>query len=140
MDTLALYRGFVTAMLFCGVLDDAYPDEGNTGLVESDLSPKARRQLEIDCQLFAEVAASLVGDVDDEEFGRNFYYSREGHGTGFWDLGLGECGERLHALATSFPQCEPYVAGGRVYINASRLAQVALFRDPPTEVSRYQLW
>lgn len=38
-----------------------------------------------------------------KEFGRNFYLTREGHGAGFWDLGLPEeLGARLTAAAKSY--------------------------------------
>ena len=36
-------------------------------------------------------------DVTDA--GHDFWLSRNGHGTGFWDRGLGEIGDKLHEAA-----------------------------------------
>ena len=35
-------------------------------------------------------------------FGHDFYLTREGHGTGFWDRGLGELGEYLTKIAKTY--------------------------------------
>jgi hypothetical protein len=43
-----------------------------------------------------------VKDLDPGDVGHNFVLSRNHHGTGFWDRGLGELGDRLHK------GCEPY--------------------------------
>lgn len=37
-----------------------------------------------------------------QSFGHDFYLTREGHGTGFWDRGLGELGEYLNTIAKSY--------------------------------------
>ena len=39
-------------------------------------------------------------DVTDA--GHDFFLSRNGHGTGFWDRGLGEVGDKLHEAASAF--------------------------------------
>jgi hypothetical protein len=43
-----------------------------------------------------------VKGMDPTDVGHNFVLSRNHHGTGFWDRGLGDLGDRLHKA------CEPY--------------------------------
>jgi len=40
------------------------------------------------------------------QFGHDFYLTREGHGAGFWDRGLGELGEYLTDIAKSYGSAE----------------------------------
>ena len=40
--------------------------------------------------------------LSDEQIGHDFCLTRNGHGAGFWDRGLGELGDRLTAA------CKPY--------------------------------
>lgn len=37
-----------------------------------------------------------------ELFGHDFYLTREGHGAGFWDRGLGDLGDYLTRIADSY--------------------------------------
>lgn len=41
-----------------------------------------------------------------ELFGHDFYLTREGHGAGFWDRGLGELGDYLTSIAKSYGEAE----------------------------------
>jgi hypothetical protein len=57
----------------------------------SDLHPSSLESIIADCARFQEVAApllSLAYELDDyspEQAGRDFLYTRNGHGVGFWD-------------------------------------------------------
>jgi hypothetical protein len=53
-----------------------------------------------------------------EHMGHDFWLTRNGHGAGFWDRGLGELGERLSQLARTFGECDAYVGDdGRIYLS-----------------------
>ena len=41
-------------------------------------------------------------EMDAGQFAHDFWLTRNGHGTGFWDRGLGELGDKLTELAKSF--------------------------------------
>lgn len=43
-----------------------------------------------------------IKDMDPTDVGHNFVLSKNHHGTGFWDRGLGELGDKLHKA------CDPY--------------------------------
>ena len=53
------------------------------------------------CAAFVAANAADVdaSDLSDGDVGHNLWLSRNGHGTGFWDRGLGDVGDRLHAAA-----------------------------------------
>lgn len=57
------------------------------------------------CEAFIE-AASLklaAAGLDDAAVGHNLWLTSARHGAGFWDLGLGELGDELTAIAQTFP-------------------------------------
>lgn len=77
-----------------------------------DFTQKARAQARRELAAFL----SQVGEteVDAQTLGTDFWLTRNGHGAGFWDRGLGEEGERLTAL------CRPY-GSAYVYVTRRRL-------------------
>lgn len=55
--------------------------------------------------------------MTDEAIGYNFWLTRNGHGAGFWDLGLGERGDWLTAQSKPFGESTLYVnANGEVEV------------------------
>lgn len=74
----------------------------------ADLAPDSLARIIADCAAFqADNAADLecayaarsglVEEYDAEQAGRDFWFTRNGHGVGFWDRGLGDIGDRLSA-------------------------------------------
>lgn len=55
-----------------------------------------------DCARFVADNQIDLEELSDEDIGHNFWLTRNGHGTGFWDRGLGAVGDRLTAA------CKPY--------------------------------
>lgn len=50
--------------------------------------------------------------------GHDFWLTRNHHGAGFWDRGLGELGDRLTALAESFGESGIYPGSdGKLYVS-----------------------
>jgi hypothetical protein len=48
--------------------------------------------------------------------GHDFWLTRNHHGVGFWDRGMGELGDRLTAAANTFPEISLYVGDdGKIY-------------------------
>ncbi|AET42325.1 hypothetical protein DSS3P1_12 [Ruegeria phage DSS3-P1] len=102
-------RGYIEAAFFCGVdLPDGDRDESDSfGL--DDLSADSLAEMAGDCAGFmAAHAADLDalngggrgGDYDHESAGRDYWFTRNGHGVGFWDRGFtGEAGEAAARLS-----------------------------------------
>jgi hypothetical protein len=93
---------------------DNYDENGGEPLDANygpdDLVPECLEAMRNDCASF--VAASNVDASDNwtaEEAGRDFWLTRNGHGTGFWDRGHGAEGRSLTQHAKSFGSCDLYV-------------------------------
>jgi hypothetical protein len=89
--------------------------------VDAELSDKARTQMESDCANFMDCCAEMIGDEwhagqTFEQIGHDFWLTRNGHGAGFWDRGLGELGDKLSDAAKTFGSCDLYVGDdGMIY-------------------------
>lgn len=89
---------------------------------EEDGSPLDERDYltipaETYASMLADVSAFLAanaGDLlglDDEQVGHDFWLTRNRHGAGFWDRGLGERGERLTKAAHPYGSSDIYADG-----------------------------
>jgi hypothetical protein len=116
-------QGYIEAMFFTntGSSDDGELESATV----DDLSEKAWQEILEDCAAFQETnradldEALDIGRVDayDEwRAGNDFWYTRCGHGVGFWDRDLGDVGERLSDAAHKFGNVDLYCGDdGRIY-------------------------
>ena len=74
-----------------------------------DFDGASIESLEAELKSFCELAADDIEDMDPLQLGHDFALTRDGHGTGFWDRGLGERGERLSEVAKTFGSIEAYL-------------------------------
>lgn len=92
-----------------------------------DLAPETLASIIADCERFQKAHAKLLAKAynrpgyDEERAGRDFWYTRNGHGVGFWDrdeLGK-DLGAKLSACCgwrTKFPDVDVYLGDdGKVY-------------------------
>ncbi len=92
---------FLTAYIECALWSstDNSTESGGEPLDENygpdDLAPATLAEFKSDCEAFQEANAADLADLDPEQSGHDFWLTRNGHGAGFWDRGLGELGERL---------------------------------------------
>lgn len=97
-------RGYIEAMFFTntGSLDDGDLQDATF----ADLAPESLAEIIADCTAFQNKHASLLeqacqrDDYSAEQAGRDFWFTRNGHGVGFWDrkqLYAGELGDALSA-------------------------------------------
>lgn len=97
----AFTQGYIEAMFFTdtGTGDDEDLEDATV----ADLSPEALETIKADCAAFQAKAAALLEeaygrDYTEEQAGRDFWFTRNGHGVGFWDrtdLEEGDLGDRL---------------------------------------------
>ena len=139
-DFYLFLQGYRDAMLWANTLeygaDGAEPDELGPALdaVEyaEHIDAEAWAQAEADCRAFLESAVEWrilpVVDFDGsiawpyqgldtsgaEQAGHDFALTRNGHGAGFWDRGLGEVGDKLSKLAESYGECDWLLQDGVV--------------------------
>lgn len=140
-------KGYIEALFFTEEeqLCDDSPEDGernmpevvvNTATMETrfhggnsygfeDLAPDTLENIKAECAKFQAENAALLAqayqlDYDANQAGADFWLSRNGHGAGFWDRGLGAIGDKLDALCgwqTSYPEQNAYVGDdGKIHI------------------------
>lgn len=103
--TTADLEEFTTAYIECALwaeMDNA-DDSGGAPLDDNygpeDIDAKSMQQIQEDCRSFVEANADDLAGLDAERCGHDFWLTRQGHGAGFWDRGLGAVGDRLTAAS-----------------------------------------
>lgn len=111
-DIADMLQGYAEAALWSSTGDDEKPPDAEHGV--SDIDPDTLAGMKADCARFAhENAADCIAYVEARRgwsyAGHNLWLTRNGHGVGVWDRGLGALGERLSEAARKF---------GEVYLEA----------------------
>lgn len=77
----------------------------------ANIAPETIRQFIIDCTRFQVEHAALLASADLSltQAGHDFWLTRNGHGSGFWDRDLGAIGEALTDAAHAFGEVDLYV-------------------------------
>jgi hypothetical protein len=136
-DFEAFVRGYVVAALWSSGGPDEEPHacENLSDIFSvDDISPECMESMRKDClgfvqanlsDLMAYVQACLEGDrigydgTDGEPedwAGHDYWLTRNGHGAGFWDRGLGPLGERLSKAAEVYGSVDLYPGDdGKIY-------------------------
>lgn len=105
-------NGYLTTALWAETLDSQYS--------LSDIEPESVAKATEVCLRFVhantldlrEYVLRMRDSPDYPAWGRaghDFWLTRNGHGTGFWDRGLGELGDRLAAAAKAYKEASLYV-------------------------------
>lgn len=106
----AFIAGYVAAVLFT---EDSGMDDSGENYLENfassidDFSYNARGRTTADCVLFLTRAGQFSRIEEYRQAGIDFFLTRQGHGTGFWDhpeVYGEERAETLTALAKQFPE------------------------------------
>lgn len=111
-------QGYVACALWVGVRDE----EGETvdGYESEDVDTGTLLTMKRECADFQEANDELLGQYYNhrtrEDAGHDFFLTRNGHGAGFWDRGLGEVGDELSDAARVYGDYDLYVGDdGKVY-------------------------
>lgn len=115
-------QGYIQAFLWSET-DESTPDGENPlddNYSQSDIDPDSMAKIKRDCAMFQEVAKDLLnqayqGEYDAEHAGHDFLLTRNHHGAGYWDRGLGEVGDKLTVAAQLFREVGGYAENGVVY-------------------------
>jgi hypothetical protein len=113
------FDAFVTGYLSCAVwttmdaegnpLDDTYSTD--------DLTRKARAEMRRDCRNFIQhnLIDLQASGLSADRAGHDFWLTRNGHGAGFWDEGIGNIGDRLTAASKPYGSVDLYVYRKRLH-------------------------
>jgi hypothetical protein len=120
-DTDTAVTQYLVTALWPSIGDDDEPLDQDHDLtdVSDDLTVAARADVVAFVELAgrADVRAYLAAFGGDAgQLGHDLWLTRNGHGVGFWDRGLGALGDRLTAHAQSFGEIHLYVGDdGLIY-------------------------
>lgn len=100
-------QGYIEAAFFT---DTGTGDDRENGLENAcfdEIAPESLAKVIADCAAFQAQHAALLDSVygvtgkyekapyDENRAGSDYWYTRNGHGTGFWDRGLGDVADQL---------------------------------------------
>ena len=109
-------EAYIECALWASIDDNDEPLDGLYGV--EDLAPEALRQILEDCEGFQLENPVDLADIDLSQAGHDFWLTRNRHGAGFWDRGLGDVGDRLTEAAHSYGESDLYVGDdGLLYVN-----------------------
>lgn len=129
-----MVSAYVEAMLWAGLdwtdtVDNGGTEQNPRPLDENydsdDLSDDAWAEIRRECAEFYETHACILDWITTrgpegcrfysaEQAGHDFYLTRNGHGTGFWDRGLGVLGDILSAGAKPYGETYEYPHEGKI--------------------------
>lgn len=98
-------------------------ENDNEGYTVDDIENSSKCKLEEDLSDFLMYANDECWEVMNNhswqwpDIGHNFALTRNGHGTGFWDRGLGDVGDTLTTKSESFGSLDLYENGGYLHAN-----------------------
>ena len=112
---------YLETLFWSEIQDTGEPMDDDYG--PEDLAPEALAEIKQDCRSFVEsnqaLFARLPAEYDDmyNRAGHDFALTRNGHGAGFWDRGLGTLGDELTDACDGYGSQNLYVGDdGRVYV------------------------
>ena len=108
-------QGYIEAMFFTDASD---PDDGDLEHATfAELARSTRRQIIVDSAAFQKqhledldeaIDNGRINGYDLKAAGRDFWYTRNHHGVGFWDRSLGDVGDKLTEAAHAFGEVSLY--------------------------------
>lgn len=82
-----------------------------------DIAPEAMASIRQECSDFYDANADDLTEWSGGSAGHDFFLTRNGHGAGFWDRGLGAIGDRLSDAARVYGESDLYPADdGKLYL------------------------
>ena len=96
-DLDAFYDQYLETALWSELDDDDEPLDGTYSA--DDIAVSSLAEMRSDCADFVTANTDDLADIDAAQAGHDFWLTRNGHGTGFWDRGLGAIGDRLASAA-----------------------------------------
>lgn len=120
-------QGYLEAMFFTSTGNPE--DEALHHATVAELAPSTIEDIKVDCADFQRCYGADIDEAIDQDkanydleaAGRDFWYTRNGHGYGYWDRGLGDIGDTLAELARSYRGVDLYRGDdGLLYLACQR--------------------
>ncbi len=111
--TDAFTDGYLECALWSSTDEQAEDGSGGDPLDDNygpdDFHPEALVEAIGDCKAFQVENELDLRGIDPGQAGHDFWLTRNGHGAGFWDRGLGERGDRLTKACKAYGSVDLYV-------------------------------
>ena len=117
----AFIRAYIECALWssCGPESEPYACENLDDIFDADdIAPECRAAMRVTCLDFIRANWADLQEYcermrneqwsGEERAGHDFWLTRNGHGAGFWDRGLGELGSRLSKAAKVYGSVDLY--------------------------------
>jgi len=119
-----MLRAYAVCALWSSTDEDCEPLDKRYSV--DDIAPETMQSMRADCEDFAKsnhndlieycVAMKRREWSGEEMAGHDFWLTRNGHGAGFWDRGLGAMGDRLTRAAKVYSSVDLYAGDdGLIY-------------------------
>jgi hypothetical protein len=111
-------RAYLECALWSSTDDTETPLDSNYGI--EDIHARCIKEHDAQLADFEEAnAADLeASGASPEQWGHDFWLTRNRHGAGFWDRGYGAVGERLTSAAHAYGESVAYLGDdGKVYLS-----------------------
>lgn len=107
--------------------EDEDPEPFDSWASRDDIAAESVQSMREDCAAMIDGAKDVVGSEwwDDEQFGHDFWLTRNRHGAGFWDRHYGDergsledaAGDKLTKMAHIYGESDLYTGDdGKVYV------------------------
>lgn len=114
-DLDAFVDAYIECALWSSLDDKGEPLDGTYD--DGDIADTARADMVSECTDFVNGNAADLATLDAGQCGHDFWLTRNGHGTGFWDRGYGDLGDRLSKAAEVYGESDLYVGDdGQLYV------------------------
>jgi hypothetical protein len=111
----SMIQGYGACLLWQATTEIGAPLDDDFGT--NDFAPEAVAQMAQDVSAFyADNIKDLMG-MEAEQAGHDFCLTRNCHGAGFWDRGLGARGDRLSAASRPYGAMEVYASSGQLHVS-----------------------
>jgi hypothetical protein len=116
-DEDEVLEAYVACALWASTDEDGEPLDDVHG--RDDIAPETLETMRAEVRDFLDACARAGVDfsrLDASQVGHDFFLTRNHHGAGFWDRGLGDVGEQLSTLAHAHGSADLYVGDdGRIH-------------------------
>ena len=105
---------YINAALWSSIDSNDVPLDKNYDY--HDVHSSVIEQAKQDIAFFCLEAGELLDGLDDSQVAHDLWFTRNRHGAGFWDRGLGEVGQKLTQIAHDMGAIDLYVGDdGKVH-------------------------
>lgn len=116
IDIQAVLSGYLGCALWTATNEEGEPLDQKFNV--DDFFEESRSAALQVCQRFCSENQDDLQGIDPVQIGHDLWLTRNGHGSGFWDRGLGEQGERLTQAASSLGEASVTESGGQLHVDS----------------------